>query len=46
VGKTAGFSWTDEKRNTVTAKLKVTQVLDKIQDLRKKFETAYKQNTS
>ena len=44
--KTAEFIRTDEKANTETAKLNVTPVLDKIQDCRKKFDTAYKQNAS
>jgi len=47
IRKTAGYIWTDCKTNTVTAKeLNVTQSLDKFEDCRKKFDTAYKQNAS
>jgi hypothetical protein len=45
--KTAGHIGTDCKTNTETAKEpNITQVLNKIQDCRKKFDTAYKQNAS
>jgi hypothetical protein len=47
IRKTAGYIWTDCKTNTEFAKeLNISQVLDIIQNCRKKFDTAYEQNTS
>jgi hypothetical protein len=45
--KTAGYIWTDCKTNTkFTEEPNITQVLDKIQDFRKKPDMACKQNSS
>ena len=47
VRKAAGYTWTDYKTNSETAKeLNITPVLDKIQDYRKKLDTKCKRNAS
>jgi hypothetical protein len=45
--RTAGYTWTDHKTNTDTAKeLNITPIIDKIQDYMSKMDTTCKSNAT